>query len=343
MLPRSLRLAFGFALCGLVAAKTSAAPDPCQRELPLAVDVRFHAGERPTSLPVLTPNGTVYVGTAEGYVHALAPDGTYLWGYTLRGPVVGELALGATATVLVATPRRVYAIRSDGTLLWVFESPIAVRTGLASDGTGRFFFASDDGRLFALSGRGALVAHVDGKVPLSTPPVGLGVEIGVGAGRVDGSAIVTLGFKTRRFELGGVARELFACSGVAFCALVNREVLGVADEGARFRHTALHASAARDRLAVLAKPRVLEVYTAGQRAFSAELSAEASAAPLVDPRGRVFVPLENGALVGFSETGARIGCAKIADSPLETPVFDGARGRVWVTAREGWVSAVEGN
>lgn len=291
------------------------------------------------AVPVLGPEGITYLGTSEGYVHALGSDGGYLWGYTLRGPVIGALALSATFTVLVPTPRRIYAIRPDGSLLWVFESPIPIQAGLATDGRGRYFFASE-GKLFALSGRGALIAHVPGTVPFSSAPVALGEAIGIA--RSDGSVLLALLGKNRRVELGAPASELLTCPGLDFCALSRGELLGVASDGPRFRHLATLAGTSADRVAVVSPARVLEVYALAraERVFAAPLPAEASAAPLVDPAGRVFVPLASGALLGFSEAGVPITCTKVADSPLSTPVYDAPRQRVLVTASEGVLAAV---
>jgi hypothetical protein len=85
----------------------------------------------------------------------------------------------------------------------VWSSPIRVLGDLIRDGLGRFNFASDDGRVFALSGTGALVAHVPGRVPFSVLPVAL-ADGGIAAGRQDGSVLISRGFKTKRVELGAV-------------------------------------------------------------------------------------------------------------------------------------------
>ncbi|MGC4094777.1 MAG: hypothetical protein QM756_44045 [Polyangiaceae bacterium] len=332
-------LALGAALS--FGATAIASLDPCARYAPLPLELRFRSGTRPSSAPVLGPDGSIYLGTSEGYVHALGRDGSYLWGYTLRGPVVGTLALGATSTLLVPTPRRIYAIRPDGTLLWVFESPLAIAAGLAPDGNGRYFFASDDGRLFGLSGRGALVASVPGSVRFSSPPASTGNKA-VGVGRSDGSAVVAWLGRAQRFLLPDVPSELFACADVTFCALARGQLYGVDPAGLRFRTPALLAGAARERIAVVTAAGALEVYTAnlGARVFSLALPGTASAAPSLDARGRVYVPLESGALFAVSEQGQPLGCAKLADSPLGTPVVEAMGERVFVTANEGLLLGV---
>lgn len=321
----------------LFANAARAVPDPCVHEMPLALVSRFGTGARPASAPAIGADGTAYLGTSEGYLHAFGPEGAYRWGYTLRSAVVGDVGLGPLA-ILVPTSRRIDAIRLDGTLLWSFESPVTLRSGLASDGAGRYFFSSEDGRLFSITSRGALM-HVPGRGGFSSPPVRL--ASGVGIGRNDGTAWLAFGFRTRRVPLGGRASELFACPGADFCALLPGEVLGVSAEQATFRYSARRAAAGAGRIAVVSDQRALHVYARGQRLFTARLVGDASAAPLVDPRGRVYVPLESGALEAFAESGRTLGCVQLADSPLGAPVFDALNQRVWVTAREGVLAAVE--
>lgn len=325
------------AIAFVASGSRAALPDPCVHEPPLALGVRLGTGARPASAPAIGPDGTAYVGTAEGYLHAFGPEGRHRWGYTLRGGVVGELGLGPGA-VLVPSAHRVDAIRLDGTLLWSFQSPVTIRAGLAPDGAGRYFFSSEDGRLFSITGGGALM-HLPSRGGFSSGPVQLASAVGIG--RNDGTVLLAAGFRTRRVNVGGRASELFACPEADFCALLPGELVGVGTGGATFRYPALRAAAGAGRIALISAQRALDVYARGQRLFTARLLGEASAAPLVDPRGRVYVPLESGALIAFGESGRVLGCVKLADSPLGVPVFDALRQRVWVTAREGVLAAVE--
>jgi hypothetical protein len=273
-------------------------------------------------------------------VHALSAEGGYLWGYTLRGPVTGRVAIGVTSAVLVPTARRIYALRPDGTLLWVFESPIVVQSDLIADGLGRYFFESEDGRLFGLSGRGALVLHVPGQVAFSSAP-SLLANGAIAAARADGSAVSSLAGKTNRFVLGSPARELVSCPSAEFCALVGDEVLGVGASGVLFRIPALRASSDSQSLAVVTDAQ-LEVYrgTPLRRELAWELPAAVSAAPVFDSDGRILVPLKNGLLCAAVERN-RVSCVKVAASALGTPVLDTPRHRVLVTAIEGLLASVE--
>jgi outer membrane protein assembly factor BamB len=343
-------VAFGLAVGALIVApsalalpsEVAAGVAACANlnELPLAF--RFGTGATPAAAPTVAADGSVYVGTREGYLHALSADGSYLWGYTLKGAVTGRAAVGPSGTVLVPTARRIYAIRADGTLLWVWSSPIRVLGDLIRDGLGRFNFASDDGRVFALSGTGALVAHVPGRVPFSVLPVAL-ADGGIAAGRQDGSVLISRGFKTKRVELGAVPVSLFPCPGRELCAISAGNLQGLGPSAAPWRVPALRATASSDSVAVLSDERHLQLYrgATGEPLFTLALPDAASAAPEFDAKGRIFVPLRGGALLAVDLTGAPLACTQLGHSPLGTPVVDAARGRVLVTASEGILASVE--
>lgn len=341
------RLAGVCTLLGVAVPVTAAPPaeetaDYCETLPPLPVTFRFGTGARPAAPAAFSAEGNVYVGTSEGYVHGLSADGSYLWGYTLRGAVTGRPAVTASGVVLVPTARRVYAIRPDGTLLWVFHSPVRVLGDLVRDGLGRFHFGSEDGRIFALSGRGGLVAHVPGKVPFSVLPVALG-DGSIAAARQDGSVLVSRAGKNQRFELGAVARGLFPCLASQTCALAGGELQVLAASGSPFRAPAQRGAGNAELVAALPDDRHVVVYRglSGERVFALALPDSASAAPLLDARGRLFVPMRGGTLLAVSPAGTPIACVRVARSPLGPPIADLTHGRLLVTALEGVLTSVD--
>jgi hypothetical protein len=94
-------------------------------------------------------------------------------------------------------------------------------------------------------------------------------------------------------------------------------------------------------LAVLSDERSLRLFKGGaaERVFSAHLPETASAAPAVDARGNVYVPLSSGALLAYAAGGAVLGCEQIARAPLATPVV-AADGSVLVADREGTIAVL---
>jgi subtilisin family serine protease/outer membrane protein assembly factor BamB len=130
------------------------------------------AGDNFTSAPTVGPDGSVYVGSADGYFHAFRANGTRLWpAINLAGALLdtssaalapdGTLYFGAGPTGFRPNSARLYAYHSTtGARKW----EIIVGTGvnannaaaLAADGT--IYVHSDEGRLFAYADGGTSVA-----------------------------------------------------------------------------------------------------------------------------------------------------------------------------------------
>jgi outer membrane protein assembly factor BamB len=315
--------------------------DRCGGIPPLEILFRFGTGARAAAPPTVAADGGVYVGTTDGYVHALRADGAYRWSYTLTGAVVGRAAVTDSGTLLVPTRRRIYALRPNGTLLWVFASPVPVLSDLVRDGIGRFHFASDGGRLFALSGRGALVAHVPGSSTFTTPPVAL-TNGGIAAGRADGRVIATRPGKNQQFALAESVSAVLPCPNAELCAVSGGMLRGLGTPTSNFTTRATRAASNRELLAVLTGDTQLELFrgAAAERLFSLALPEAASAAPVIDDTGRVFVGLRSGMLVSVSADGTFVGCTTLGHTPLGTPVLDLPRTRVLVTLAEGTLVSI---
>jgi hypothetical protein len=313
------------------------------REFPgMNVLFRFGTGTRPSGPPAVAPDGSLYVGTDEGYVHALRADGSFHWSYTVRGAVTGRLALSESGSVLVPAPRTIYALRPDGRLLWAFNSPVEVRGDLVRDASGRYHFASADGRVFAITSRGALVSHLPSKQRLSAGPLAL-PDGGLVAGRGDGSVLLSFRGVLSRFQLEGPVFSLLTCPGARFCAIGGGVLQSFGTRKDPFRTPAVGAAANGELLAVLSTDERFELFrgTSGERRVTVTLPEPASAAPVLDARGTSYVPLANGALLVVGRDGAVSGCVPVASSALGVPVLDAARRRVLVTASEGVLAAIE--
>ncbi len=317
----------------------------CGLAQPLHERFRFGTGARPVAEPVCAQDGTVYVGTAEGYVHAVGPAGEYRWSHTLRGPVTGRAALGAGGAVLVPTARRISAIRADGSLSWVFHSPIDVLGDLVEDSLGRFQFGSADGQLFALSGRGALLAHVSGGAKFSALQAASS-RGGVVAGFQNGRVLHQRGGGVETFEMPRGPELVLGCFGSRLCALADGRLFVLAGGKAEpvEREPTAWASSAGAYLALIDRDeRTLSLYQGGPAvpSYRTLLPDSVSAPPALDERGRVFVGLRSGGLLAFSPRGELIGCLKVATSALTSVVWDAARARVLATAVEGQLVSVD--
>ena len=313
----------------------------CDTLLPLRVRFRFGTGSRPASTPITGKDGDLYVGTADGIVHALRADGSYRWSYTLRSGVTGQGLVDSTGQLLIPTARSIYALRTDGTLAWIFNNPVELLGDLVRDGAGQVRFASKDGRLFEFNARGALIRNVRASRAWSTPLVVL-PDGSVAGGSANGLVLVSKRTTTSRFELRERVDQVLSCPVNRLCAIAGGELRVLSGEPASAPLTPARRAASRGEwLAVLRDERTLAVYRGvrGKAVFEAVLPDAASAAPALDARGRVYVPLMGGALLVLSAAGKPVGCEQIGRSQLATPVI-AADGTALVSAREGLIAAV---
>lgn len=120
----------------------------------------YVTGKNLGTSPAITADGSVYL-TAGDTVYAFHPDGTLRWTYQLGATAVNAVAVRRDGTVYAVT-NRLYAIDSDGALLW--------RTGALALGA---VSVGKDGTVYATSGFPVLKAyHPDGTLKWQWGPGG---------------------------------------------------------------------------------------------------------------------------------------------------------------------------
>jgi outer membrane protein assembly factor BamB len=124
----------------------------------VAVAWSYRAGAPLAAPPGIGLDGSVVVGSVDGYLHALRGDGSFRWGYTLRGPVVGRPAMGPHGAVFAAAdPNGLYALDGEGTLLWVSSVAGGVTSPAVVDSSSKVWVATGQGTLLGFSSHGGLV------------------------------------------------------------------------------------------------------------------------------------------------------------------------------------------
>lgn len=123
--------------------------------------------------PGLGHSGALYVGSGDGYVHALAPDGSFRWSYTVKGRVVAPPVEEAkSGRVFVATSEsRLYALEPDSQLRWVFALPASPKTELVLTPRGTLYFVGHDDHLYGVTTGGALSLRLAARSARSAPVV----------------------------------------------------------------------------------------------------------------------------------------------------------------------------
>jgi len=115
----------------------------------------FTAGFPITSSPAIGMDDTIYVGSADGNLYAINPNGTQKWALATGGSIYySSPALAADGTVYVGSGSSLFAVNPNGTQKWVvlFSDMIISSPVIAADGT--IYVGSMNGRLYALDPNG---------------------------------------------------------------------------------------------------------------------------------------------------------------------------------------------
>jgi len=109
------------------------------------------------SSPAISSDGTIYVGSDDGYLYAINPDGTLKWKFKTENWGTAQSsspAIGSNGTIYVVSkvyPLYLYAINLDGTLKWKFQIEDGAYSSPAIGSDGTIYAASYDGYLYAIN------------------------------------------------------------------------------------------------------------------------------------------------------------------------------------------------
>lgn len=131
--------------------------------------------------PALGADGTVYVGTTEGTLYAVAPDGTPRWKYQAEAWVHSAPIISGTLIYAASEEGAIFALDSTGAQRWRFELG-AAPAGLALGSDGMVYASTADGQLHALDrdGRPRWTTPLGGGAP-TAPAAGTDGLVYVGA------------------------------------------------------------------------------------------------------------------------------------------------------------------
>jgi outer membrane protein assembly factor BamB len=154
----------------------------------------FNTGAAVRSTPALDPNdGTIYVGSDNGNVYAIKPDGTSKgapWPFSTSGPVKSSPAIDTDGNIYVGSDDgHLYKIDQSGSEVWRFPSAASglsigeVRSSPAIDNSnGTIYVGSNDGNVYAINPDGTEKWNFPTGGPvISSPAIGPGGNIYVGS------------------------------------------------------------------------------------------------------------------------------------------------------------------
>jgi hypothetical protein len=150
------------AAAGASATHQPASPTPTLR-------FRFDAGA-----PLLAPagvgaDGSICVGTEDGYIHLLGSDGAYRWSYSVHGAVTRRPLFAGELWYVATSAERIYALTRDGSLYWVFKPPSALASELATDSNGLLYFIAADHFLYGVTAHGGVSVRAQFGIPKAGP------------------------------------------------------------------------------------------------------------------------------------------------------------------------------
>lgn len=113
--------------------------------------------EHVRSAPVIHPQRVVIIGTTEGSLIALRPDGDIAWEVALGGAIEGAASVDDEGLIYAGTGRgEVIQVDPSGRVVWRFQTGDEVRATPAIGRDGTIVVGSYDGHVYAISSTGAL-------------------------------------------------------------------------------------------------------------------------------------------------------------------------------------------
>lgn len=148
-----------------------------------ALKWRYSTGDWVSSNPVIGMDGTIYVGSRNGYIYAVNPNGTLKWRYQTGGRVISSPAIGTDGTIYVGSrDDYIYALNANGTLKWKYTVGSYVDASPAVGANGTIYVGSSGGRIYVLNPNGTLRwEYQTGDAVYSSPTIAADGTIYVGS------------------------------------------------------------------------------------------------------------------------------------------------------------------
>jgi outer membrane protein assembly factor BamB len=119
----------------------------------------FETGDGVESSPAIAEDGTIYFGSYDSCVYALADDvdsARMIWKYKTGGPVDASPTIDGDGIIYIGSrDSNLYAFYPDGSLRYKFKAGGGIESSATIDDRGYLYFGAFDGNFYAL-GSGAL-------------------------------------------------------------------------------------------------------------------------------------------------------------------------------------------
>ncbi len=308
-------------------------------------------GEWIRSSPAVGPDGTVYVGGDDGYLHAVRSNGSKKWSFETDDWVRSSPAVGSDGTVYIGSQDgKLYAVNANGTQKWAFETDNWVESSPALGSDGTVYVGSDDGKLYAINPNGTQKwSFATGEWVRSSPAVGPDGTVYVGSDDDKLYALNPNGTQKWSFQTGDWVRSSPAVGsdGTIYVGSDDGKLYAVNPNGTQkwsFQtgHWVRSSPAVGSDGSIYVgsddgKLYALNAFGALRWTFATGDSIESC--PAIGADGTVYVGSEDGKIYGISPAGAKKWSVATGDWVESSPAI-GANGTLYVGSDDGKLRAL---
>ncbi|MCE5272522.1 PQQ-binding-like beta-propeller repeat protein, partial [bacterium] len=133
----------------------------------------YETGGAVVSSPAVDVDGSVYVGSKDGYLYALTRSGALKWRFQTDAAIYASPALAQDGTVYVGSlDGKLYALGRDGELLWSYSTGDRIYSSAVIGYQGEIIFGSNDFSVYALNPDGSLKwSYATGGEVIASPAI----------------------------------------------------------------------------------------------------------------------------------------------------------------------------
>ena len=341
-------LAFGISIALTAVADES---------VPGTVKWNYATGDLVFSSPAVGLDGTVYIGSDDGYLYAVNSDGTRKWRYsTGTREVRSSPAIGPEGTIYVGTwNENVVAVKPDGTLKWEYPVGYAFCSpAVGSDGT--VYIGSQSAFLYAFSSDGTLKwqCPTTGML-ISSPAIGPDGTIYVGSTDDNLYAINPDGTIKWQYSPVGDVRSspAIGSDGTVYIGSNNGYLYAI-DPSGNLKWSFYTASSGDQPSSPAIGPdgavyigsadnNLYAIGQDGEQKWIYTTDSPITSSPAIGADGTVYVGSGGGFLYAVDSSGQLVWKCQVGDSIWASSPAIGADGTVYIGSEDGSLYAVYGN
>jgi len=189
------------------------------------------------SSPAIATDGTVYIHSDDGVLHALTSAGSEKWTASVPGISYSSPSIGGDGTIYIGSDNNnLYAVNAtDGSIRWTFDAAGQIYSSPAIDSDGTIYFGTLSNQFFAVTSSGAQKwAYTAGGNISSSPAIGADGTIYFGCYDDKLYALTSTGVLKWTFATGDQIRgssPAVAADGTIYIGSYDGNLYGVTSSG----------------------------------------------------------------------------------------------------------------